>query len=207
MLWHTRSMCRARRLATPRARGASAAAFRSASRPTVAPPSIAASQLKPVPVKSQRRRAILVCVPDPALKIANAAALTDVFGHWPNFHDAEVLSISLDRDGVSGSEISIAIHVFEITSEITDDGFYRLRNHTRVTLAFQGVDTVQLAGFNHQNAVHDVVLEDISARQLEWLKWQVRIESSHGVEATFLCRAIRVDDAAPFKPRPSIASP
>ena len=85
-----------------------------------------------------------------ARTIESANALTDVFGRWPSFHDGEVLSISLDRDGVSGAEITAAIHVFEPTSEVTDDGFYRLRNHTRVTLSFEGVEEVELAGVAEQ---------------------------------------------------------
>jgi hypothetical protein len=148
-----------------------------------------------------------VNVPDLARRIENANALTDVFGRWPSFHDAELLWISLDRDGVTGPEITAAIHVFETTSEVTDDGAYRLRNHTRVAFAFEGVEKVELTGFNDQNALYDLDLEDISARQLDWLKWQVRFDASHGAEASFLCRAIRIDDVAPFEPRQSTASP
>jgi hypothetical protein len=148
-----------------------------------------------------------VGVSEVALKIENASALTDVFGRWPSFHDAEVVSISLDREGVAGPEIITAIHVFEITSEVTPEGFYGLQHHTRVTFNFEGVEEVELAGFNDQNALFDLIFEDISSRQLDWLKWDVRFDSSHGVGASFMCRAIRIDNVVPFEPRPATGSP
>jgi hypothetical protein len=41
--------------------------------------------------------------------IPGAALVVGWFGYWPTFHDAEVLSIFLDRTG----ESRIAIQVFE----------------------------------------------------------------------------------------------
>ncbi len=49
----------------------------------------------------------------PTHKIAGAERVLDIFGAWPSFHDAEVLSLRLDRSGLSGGpELEAEIHVF-----------------------------------------------------------------------------------------------
>lgn len=64
---------------------------------------------------------------DPS-SIDAAGALVEIFGYWPAFHDAEVIAVRLDRSGVSGSpELEADVHVFEMTSTVTPDGFYELR--------------------------------------------------------------------------------
>ena len=134
-------------------------------------------------------------------RIDNASVLVAVFGYWPSFHDAEVLAIRLDRSGVSGGpELEADIHVFEMTSTVTPDGLYELRHHTLVTLRFEGVDELSLEGFNNQNALMGLQIEDISSRQLELLKWEVTFDAAFGLDASFLCRGIAVASAKPFNP-------
>jgi hypothetical protein len=94
-----------------------------------------------------------------------------------------------------------------MTSEVTDDGSYKLRHHTRASLCFEGVEELQAVGFNNQNALLGIAFEDISSRQLEWLKWEVRFEAAHGLDASLLCRAIRVEGVEPFEPRRRTSSP
>jgi hypothetical protein len=136
----------------------------------------------------------------PISRITNSEALTRIFGTWPAFHDAEVLQISLDRDGPAGPELESQIHVFEMTAEVTQEGFYELRNHTLATLAFSGVDELRIEDFNQQNVLYGLTLTDISNRQLDVLKWEVSFSSSFGVSAQFLCKTIGVVSAEPFTP-------
>ena len=137
---------------------------------------------------------------DPA-RITNSAALVDVFGCWPSFHDAEVLAIRLDRSGASGGpELEADVHVFEMTSTVMPAGFYELRHHTLVTLRFEGVDELSLEGFNNQNALMGLLIEDISSRPQELLKCEVTFDAAYGVDASFLSRGIAVVSAKPFNP-------
>jgi hypothetical protein len=139
--------------------------------------------------------------------IRNSEALEEIFGYWPSFHDAEVLHVRLDRGDPPdrGGEprrptLEADIHVFEMTDQVTEQGFYALRKHTLVTFAFHGVDELELNGFNNQNALFGLRLEDISDRQLEVLKWSVGFESSFGLEASFMCEEAEVVRAVPFDP-------
>ena len=134
-------------------------------------------------------------------RIDNAASLTDIFGRWPSFHDAEIHSIRLDRGAAEPPSLEADVHVFEMTSDVTPDGFYVLKNHMLVTLGFAGIDQLELDGFNQQNVLADLVLRDISSRQLDVLRWEVEFDSSFGVGARFLCERISVLRALPFSPQ------
>jgi hypothetical protein len=142
-----------------------------------------------------------------ASPIAGSEAVVAIFGYWPSFHDAEVLALRIDRDGVSGSaELEADVHVFEMTSAVTPDGFYELRHHTRVTLLFEGIDELTLEGFNHQNALMGLSIENIADRQLELLRWEVSFDAAYGLDATFLCSRVRVAAAEPYSPHTRPAS-
>ena len=69
--------------------------------------------------------------------IDNQELVTRIFGRWPSFHDAEVLSVRLDR-GVNGEadepSLEAAIHVFQMTAEIDSRGYYVRKNNTVVTV-------------------------------------------------------------------------
>lgn len=139
--------------------------------------------------------------------VRNGSLLTDIFGGWPSFHDAEVVELRLDRSGPGGVELEAKVHLFETTSETTSEGFYVLRNHTLATLRCAGIDQLSLEGFNHQNVLFDLSLVDISDRQLDRLRWEVSFDSSFGVAAQFLCETVAVINVEPFTPAQPTASP
>ena len=52
-------------------------------------------------------------LPEWSAEVEGANALFDWFGYWPDFHDAEILSVTLDRSG----SCSVSIHASETTDE------------------------------------------------------------------------------------------
>ena len=142
-------------------------------------------------------------------KIKNSDLLTDIFGRWPSFHDAEVISIELFRapKGTNEPSLRAKIYVFEATPEVDVRGFYILKNHEVVTILFSGIDNSSIAGFNQQNVLSDLVIVDISSRQLDQLKFEVHFPSLFGVEAEFKCRAIEIESVEPFGRREGTAFP
>ena len=70
------------------------------------------------------------------IQIENEHLLTDRFGYWPSFHDAEILHVRFERTGPDAPFMECDIHVFEMTSQVGADGHYVLRNHTLATLRF-----------------------------------------------------------------------
>jgi len=102
-------------------------------------------------------------------RIHGSHLLTDIFGRWPSFHDAEVISMELCRNltGIAHPTLKTRIHAFEMTSEVNDHGYYVLRNHVLVGFVFRDIDELSMNGFNQQNALWELEIVDISSRQLE----------------------------------------
>ena len=94
--------------------------------------------------------------------VENAAALTSVFGEWPSFHDAEVISMHLDRTGTQGATLDVRVHAFRMTSDIDARGFYVLTDHTLVALRFADISLLQLRWFNTQNSLSDLLIDPVS---------------------------------------------
>jgi hypothetical protein len=137
-----------------------------------------------------------------AEKIHGSHLLTDIFGRWPSFHDAEVISMELCRNltGIPRPTLKARIHVFEMTSEVNDRGYYVLRNHVLVGFVFRGIDEFSMNGFNQQNALWGLEILGITSRQMEFLRFEVHFASSFGVEATFKCHSVEIETLEPYTP-------
>lgn len=129
-------------------------------------------------------------------KIQNSQLLTKIFGGWPSFHDAEVVSITLNRksaDESIGSELIADIYLFKITSKVSEEGKYILENKTLLRLRFEEIKELEMAGFDRQNVLMGLAIKDISDQQLERIKFQVSFDGVFGMEATFQCFKIVID--------------
>lgn len=119
--------------------------------------------------------------------IEGAASVVEWFGYWPTFHDAEVLSILLDRWGVS----KVKIHVWERTREVDDRGYYMSRKHAFVTfeleeLCWEDEAAMELHGFNHQNVLGSLQVEAVDGR------YRLVLWSIFGVDGFLSCERMRV---------------
>lgn len=129
---------------------------------------------------------------DPLTVVKGHEKLTAVYDGWPSFHDSEVLSIHLDREGPA---IEMRVHLFEGFREENSDRI-SWRNHTVATLKFSRVVEVQLDGFNNQNVIFDFAIESV-AKEPGVAMWdgpayRIEIDSSYGVGGSFICRSIEV---------------
>ena len=131
-------------------------------------------------------------------EIREAHRLTDIFGRWPSFHDAEVLRVRLDHAADLGASIEADIHLFEMTSEVDQRGYFVLRHHTLATLRFDGLVGLDLHWFDTQNVIAGLTIEKVHEPEQPELIWRVELDSSVGLEASFDCAAITVTDAQPF---------
>jgi hypothetical protein len=81
--------------------------------------------------------------------IPGALQLFDWFGYWPSFHDAEVLSIELNRIGPT----KIRVHAFAVTGAVDSNDSYVCDKHCIVTLLLEDLEGVELADFNQMNVL------------------------------------------------------
>jgi hypothetical protein len=129
--------------------------------------------------------------------IENTELLESIFGCWPSFHDAEIDSIVITRDGDSGPQMDISIHHWQMTSEVDSKGYYVMKHHTLTTMRFSNISDLLLADFNGQNVLRDIEISQTAKPDSESM-FSVSMPTSYGCEAFFKCERICVMSAIPY---------
>ena len=102
--------------------------------------------------------------------VGNPALVISVLGSWPSFHDAEVLSVRLSRNGEVAVHLTVKAMPYDPSGKISS---------SLIELLFRGVEDVQLSDFNNQNALWDLTVE-----QNEHTK-KLKISASYGLVGSF----------------------
>lgn len=136
--------------------------------------------------------------------ILGSEKLTNIFGYWPSFHDAEVLELHFWRGHIDEERgiydfpvLVLKIHLWELTKEVTPEGYLVLRHHTLTTLRFRDVSNFQMEGFNHQNSIFVLSLARQERTKPPSPYFSVEVQPGFGMGASFECLGIEVIDAAP----------
>ena len=118
------------------------------------------------------------------------------------FHDAEVLSITLDRSSPS----RIVVDTRTRTNEVDAGGYYVLDKHAIVTFVVEdflldreGITNTRIDGFNHQNVLSSLTV----TKTLEG--YDLILDGIYGVSASISVRCVRIE-LSPDKPEPRIRS-
>ena len=139
--------------------------------------------------------------------IKNHEAVLKQFGCWPSFHDAEILSILLDRkkgEGLCGPTATIKIHAFIMTDEVDEHGYCKTINHAVVAFYFTDVVQFELKyGFGNQKSMSSLWVEDIRKDQMENIDFSVSIGTTSNAEVGFRCSGIEVLSVEPGIPEDS----
>ena len=103
-----------------------------------------------------------MAVPEIPTAIEGAHELHDWFGYWPSFHDAEIVSLHLNRTNPS----ALKIHFRHTTNEVDEAGYYVQTKHAVIEflIDISGTDDcLELYGFNHQNVVMSLSIEKLES--------------------------------------------
>jgi hypothetical protein len=100
-----------------------------------------------------------MALPIETREIPGAAELYDWFGYWPDFHDAEVISLHLNRKGAS----SLHVHAWDTTKEVDEKGHYVMAKHIVVKFIFENVSDLALNDFSQQNVISGLDIEKIGS--------------------------------------------
>lgn len=129
------------------------------------------------------------------LNIEGSEQVLITFGGWPSFHDAEIISVFLDRNpqkGKYGPTATVALHCFQITGEVVDNR-YRTINHNIVTFAFYDVVELRLDhGFGQQNPLSELFISDVHGDQLDNISYAVIFDAHLTCDLRFKCSKIEV---------------
>ena len=136
--------------------------------------------------------------------IVGSEKLTSVFGQWPSFHDAEVHELHFQRGHIDTDAkvyefpcLTLKLHLWLTTNDINQEGYYVSIKHTLTTMKFDNVDNFKMEGFNHQNAIFGLGIEQKTRDEGPTPYFAVDFEPSHGIDATFTCLRIEIAEAVP----------
>jgi Immunity protein 50 len=94
--------------------------------------------------------------------IVGSEKLTSIFGGWPSFHDAEVHELHFHRGHVDTDNnlyefprLTVKVHLWLMTNDVDQKGYYVSTKHTLTTMKFYDVDEFKMEGFNHQTPFLD----------------------------------------------------
>jgi hypothetical protein len=138
--------------------------------------------------------------PEVLAHISGRELLIEHLGHWPTFHDFEVLSLTLERPIVSAltHDLRATFFVFDLQKAPSDPE----RKQGTAEFLFESIDALHIDGFNYQNPILGVSISpseplgDAPRFRVEWGGTCMHHEVS------FTCGRIsvlRVVDLNPFQ--------
>jgi hypothetical protein len=89
--------------------------------------------------------------------IPGADRIVGWYGEWPSFHDAEILSFHLNRNG----ESSIRLHMWKISDKLDRDGAFMREDEKVVVFTFADIRWLKIEGedANRQNVIGALLVE------------------------------------------------
>lgn len=105
------------------------------------------------------------------------------FGEWPSFHDAEVLSLRLNRSATS----SLEVLTWRTRSETNDAGHYVRDKFAVITFSLESISSLELTEFNHQNVIGELTLEKVEG------KIRLHLYPCYGLNGYLEAHSVRVE--------------
>jgi hypothetical protein len=139
--------------------------------------------------------------------IIGSEKLTSLFDGLRSFHDAEVLEIHFWRGHIDTDAqiynfpvLTVKIHLWLMTNNADARGYYERIRHTLVTIKFFDVDNFKMEGFNHQNAIFGLDIEQKTREEGPTPYFSVNFDPAFGIDASFTCQRIEVSEARHCSP-------
>jgi Immunity protein 50 len=142
-------------------------------------------------------------MPDIAPFIQASHKLTDIFGCWPDFHDAEIVEVHLSRGDSESFEkrqptLTAKLHTWQPTGKVDAKGYWERHHHTLVTFRFHNIEEdFCMEGFNRQNVISELRIERQERTDGPSPFFAVRFWACYGMGAIFKCAHIEVVEAVP----------
>ena len=133
-------------------------------------------------------------IPAPAY-LQGAERVLRAFGYWPSFHDASLCEFVHATEG-AGS-IELALHVFEMTCELDDAGYFRLKKHHLVRFRFNGISDAAIDRMIAENVLFELGFSRVVA---PGDRFKVTLDSAMGSDCGghFYATAGEVVEVTPY---------
>jgi hypothetical protein len=112
--------------------------------------------------------------------ISNYKAVTNFYGFWPSFHDANVIEYKISLEA-----IDLTLHTWQMTREVDSKGHFILKKHSLVKFRFKGISDAKMDAFSANNILYELNLvpeKDLSS-------FTVELESVMDMSGSFSSRA------------------
>jgi hypothetical protein len=114
--------------------------------------------------------------------VDGAADLYNWFGYWPDFHDAEVVSLYLNR----ASESSLLVHTWEMTRQLDRRGCYVSTKHIVVEFLMEEILDLHLQKFDSQNVIFGLEIQKPD------IGYRIVLGACHGVAGAIECKDLSI---------------
>ena len=118
--------------------------------------------------------------------IKNKEKVEGLYGYWPSFHDAEIISINAIRSNAgenTTAKVIVELNYWntKTVNEGTAEFNYVKENDSIITLEFCDVWNFETEGFNHQNVIDQLNINSIGSGL------EVEFESIFGAYIKLTC--------------------
>ena len=128
--------------------------------------------------------------------IIGSEKVIEALGYWPTFHDAEVISFSVERAlpfkaGYTVARLAVHVSQYESVGEGTAQYELALRKSVVVRFLFQGACSLELSDFNHQNVIDSISVSTVATEDHASLS--VVVEPIWGFGGSLRCSSVEVE--------------
>jgi hypothetical protein len=129
------------------------------------------------------------------LRLPGGQELVNWFGEFYDFHDAEIVSLTLNRHSTS----HLKVHGYFRSQD--DNGHTFSNKEAIVTFEPSGVFDLQLDGFNHQNVIGGLAINKIEAGRarrphldssFDIQGYELHLEPCYGMDGVIRCSRIAI---------------
>ena len=125
--------------------------------------------------------------------IPGAESVVSWFGRWPSFHDAEIMTLHIDRERRVSS---MRIHAFTMSDRPGPDGRLVIEREAVVVFEFTGIRSLRVEGedADTQNVIAALVIEPIASG------YRIGVSPCYGLAGEILVKDLRVSLETTLQP-------
>ena len=123
--------------------------------------------------------------------VPGAESVVDWFGKWPSFHDAEIMTLHIDRE-----RSSIRIYTFARSDRIGVDGSFVREREAVVVFEFTGIRLLRIEGedADGQNVIAALMIEQTNEG------YRLDLSPCYGLSGEIYVKELRVRLESTFHP-------
>jgi Immunity protein 50 len=131
------------------------------------------------------------------LRLPGGPELLAWFGRVPSFHDAEIVSLTLNRRSPS----FLTIHGWTTDGSVTQDGYLVLQKKAVVTFEIQDIVYLNLEGFSGQNVIDGILIaqrppDHLAKSYYDFASdgddFEIVLEPCYGMDGVIRCKNISI---------------